>query len=191
MKITPIPFKVSLGRDASRSQGLHLTDITSNIALATGKLKAEYKDRDIEESSGVYRVAAGLAWEEWIAPQHTDVLFHPGEISKDGIAMSPDGVSFLNISKSQPIAVLHEFKFTWKSMRRESDLSGEWMWMAQMMAYCHALGTNIAELHVYWANGDYRNSGPQYKIYRIEFTDREIRENWASIINNKPLRRDL
>jgi hypothetical protein len=184
MKITPVPFGLELEHDDTRSPGLHLTQITSAIALKTGALDKRFENRDINSDvSGKYKVAAGLAWEEWIHKRHPEMLYHPGEVILNGIAMTTDGISFMDNKKHR----VHEFKFTWKSMNRDKDLSGEWMWMAQTMAYCLAWETNRARWHLFWTNGDYRDSGPQYKLYDIEFTGRELRENWQAIDNNRSL----
>ena len=183
MKITPVPFSLILDRDSGRSTGVHLTQITSVMAFASGALDKKYKDSDINDQSGVYRVAAGLAWEEWISSRHKHICFHPGEFMLDDVAMTPDGISY----DDDDVPRVHEFKFTWKSMRREYDLHGEWMWMTQIACYCCAVGTNRATLHVFWANGDYRDSGPQYKLYDIEFTERELKEIWESVKNNIPM----
>jgi len=32
--------------------------------------------------------------------------------------------------------------------------------------------------------GDYRGSGPQWRSWEAEFTDRELEENWSSIVSH-------
>lgn len=180
MKIVRIPFEVSLGAGAPRAPGLHLTDVTSDIALMTGVLKPEYADRDVTKPGSIYRVSLGIAWEQWIVKQHPEVMHQPGEIVKDGIPMTPDGYGW----DSSGGLIIHEWKATYKSMIKEDSLDGEWLWMAQLKGYCCGAETNHGRLHVFWVNGDYRSSGPQYRIYDIKFSDREIKENWQMILRH-------
>lgn len=188
MKITPLEFKMDLKNDGSRSGGLHLSDVIRDVALRSGILDSKYAEQSDDDQSFVMKVSLGLAWEDWLAANvHRDVCYHPGETMVDGISMSPDGVSFSKaLSPKDDIPTVHEFKLTWKSMKR--DISGEWMWLAQIKGYCHAMKTTRAVLHVYWVNGDYSHdgplSGPQYRMYGLEFTLIELSENWRMITGN-------
>lgn len=168
-KEVPIRLPVSHGR----SRGHHLSGIIRAIALQLKILAPGSGD-------GFTKMAAGLAWEEWVIPRlHQNILKHPGEFLKDGIYMSPDGLS---IDDDGEVRV-HEFKFTWKSAAKQTDQ--EWMWMAQAKAYCLAAGTNRASMHVYYVNGDYRNSGPIYRIEDHIFSNRELEENWRTILRGR------
>lgn len=189
MKITRIPFELTLQEDKSRSGGLHLTDITRDIALITGVLDKKYEG-PIEGEEGIARVELGNAWEPYIIKRHPLVCYHPGELTKDGIAMSPDGIShawveFTGLKSKLP--VIHELKTTKQSMRREADMTGEWLRLAQTMSYCHAYETNLAIWHLLWLCGDYRDIGMAYRLYSLEFTARELKENWHAIKNHAPV----
>jgi hypothetical protein len=130
------------------------------------------------------RMAMGLAWEEYYGQFYPGVLFHPGEIEADGIIGSPDGVE----PDADGGPVLHEFKVTWKTTRRilegleESGRNGSggcnWMWLAQMKAYCRMLHYSRACLHVYAVNGDYKPPSPQLVAVDLEFDRRELDANW-------------
>lgn len=187
MKITPVPFTIQLPRDdAERSPGVHVSEIVRDIGFQMGYLKPEYLNANMD----VTRVAMGLAWEDWVFPkQHPEVSYHPGEVMPGGIACSTDGVSWFGTDLR-----VHECKLTWKSMKREQDLQNEWMWLSQTMGYCFGWGTPYARYHIYWVNGDYKRGedtgGPQYKLYDLEFTPRELNDNWQMLQNrSKGMRR--
>ena len=169
----------------ARSGGLHLTDILREIGLKIGVFKAEDLEQDIDTlivaqkaSEGgcdhLVRVAVGLAWEDWISRQIPGLSYHPGEIVLDGIAMTPDGIVWTKNS-----TVVHEFKATWKSMRK--PIAEQWLWWSQLKGYCQGVGTRHGVLDVLWVNGDYRGSGPQYMAYQVEFSGEELEANWKMV----------
>jgi len=137
----------------------------------------------------------GLAWESWYGPQVPEINFHGiGELSKRGIIGTPDG---LKIKPATRALVIPEIKFTFKSSRDDREdpqerIRKEYPWTAQIASYC-ALATtgpvevdnqNLVtdgELHVFWANGNYKGSGPQLRVYEIEFSREEIVANWRVI----------
>jgi hypothetical protein len=181
MKISKIPFNLQLVNDHSRSPGVHLSQVIKKVGLKVGYIPPQFAS---EDSMNATKVCMGLAWEDHLAAhQHPDILYHPGELVLDGIAMTPDGLSFVDDG------ILHEFKLTWKSMKKENDLEGEWLWICQMMSYCKAAGLTRAWLHVLWVNGNYKygdaeNGGVQYRIYQFDFTKQELNDNWATIQRN-------
>jgi hypothetical protein len=196
MKVTPVRYDLRIPPSTGRSKGEHVSEVIRDIAIKVGILKINGGARDADANEpDPSRICAGLAWEEWIHAQHPELLYHPGEFLLGGIAMSPDGVSHIEefvardgsrvVIPDHKAGIIHEFKFTWKSMNREANIQDEWMWAAQTMAYCKALGTRRSWWHIYWVNGDYRDSGPKYRVYDILFTEREIEENWMMIQNHK------
>lgn len=87
---------------------------------------------------------------------------------------------------------LKEWKFTWKSLKRaggdddreyEHIRQGIWRWPVQTMAYCYLLDITGADQEVYFVNGDYTNRVPQAMRYEMNFTKRDLAENWAGIIS--------
>ena len=75
--------------------------------------------------------------------------------------------------------IVHEVKATYKSTRTVGDLSSQWMWLAQIKAYCKGLDTRHARLHVLFLCGDYTYPiKPVLKVWDIEFTQEEIDANW-------------
>lgn len=180
-----------------RSPGLHVSEIIADVGRIMGYLKRDDQDeldwtlaryrlafgQDVARMfpSVFYRVVLGLSWEWWLGSR-LDINFHGiGELERDGIVGTPDGLSF------DGIPTLHEIKLTWKSSRSDREdpfmrISNEFMWLAQTKAYCwqasEAVPVSRAHLHVYWVNGNYKNSGPEYRLYQLDFEERELEANW-------------
>jgi hypothetical protein len=184
MKITPVPYKLQLQQDSGRSKGVHLSNIVRDIALKTGFLKPQYASEKFEDIDPT-KMELGMAWEDRVFTiHHPEVLYHPGEVIVDGVAMTTDGLSYGWIAEG----AVHECKLTWKSKKRELDLFGEWMWLAQTMSYCYGHQMTTAMYHIFWINGDYKrgepSGNPSYSLYKLEFTWDEILENWNAILNH-------
>lgn len=105
------------------------------------------------------------------------------------IFMSPDGIS------SNGVLFLHEIKLTKKSSREflqklRLKAPKVLMYIWQVQCYCYALKTLEAKLHVAFAAGNYsydtddEDSMASYKIFRFEFTQEEIDENWEKFRNH-------
>lgn len=158
---------------------MHLSTVIRDIGMQMGYIPPHTVDAEFDPT----RMCLGMAWEDWVFPtQHPEVVYHPGEMVGDTIACSADGISWIGEDKR-----VHECKVTWKSMRREFELQNEWLWLSQTMGYCYVWGTNLARYHIYWVNGDYKygdGGGPKYKLYDLEFSKRELQDNWK-MINNR------
>ena len=189
-----------------RSPGLHVSEIIRDVALTMG-----YLSRDDEEEldwtlnryrlahgenmvkvypAALYRVALGLSWEEWLGRQRPDIHFHGlGELWRDGIVGTPDGLSFTDSGAG----IIHEIKLTWKSSRSDREapserIHKEFMWCCQTKSYLQLARVaggdfTTAQLHVYWVNGNYRGSGPEYRTYQLTFTTQELDANWRLLTN--------
>lgn len=156
--------------ETPRTAGLHLSDVIHDIATTSGI------DHYKRGNGTNLRMEMGFLWEDVLSLALKDRLPNRlGEIRKDGILMSPDG---LNVEEWE----LCEYKCTWKSSR--SDPLDNWRWCTQILGYHSGLGTNVCNLKVLYINGDYRDSGPQFFQYRLYATDPEIEENWQMIINH-------
>lgn len=188
--IDPVVPRPNSGSE--RSPGVHISSVIRNIAFENKVLKAEWiEDFDLIEVSGSsdqwwsrlspdvqLKVAMGLAWEEYYGNALGDVAYHPGEMELDGIYMTHDGESVTFLRLDAELA-LHEFKLTYKSTKTVGELATQWLWLAQMKAYCKALGTGIAYMHVLFVCGDYKFPiRPQLKVWRLTFTERELDDNW-------------
>src|SRR5579872_2926841 len=143
-------------RDPKRSKGRHLSEILRSLAFLSGVLDPKY-DTNNEEGNTI-SMQLGLSWENYLAAyQHPEISFHPGELSLDGIAMSPDGYSVADdqdyadrLMVEQGTWVLHEFKLTKKSCRdfEEKIRNREkkaLLWLWQIMAYRYAYNKLLEE----------------------------------------------
>lgn len=169
-----------------RSPGVHVSDIIrdlENTVTKPGERK-DFKDLSPDEKRrmGNY-VAVGWAWEEIFKRQMLAMdasvwrdaarYQHKFELVKDAIIATPDYVD----TKED---VLIEFKATWRSSGRDIQ-SDFWSWWVQIKAYCHMLGLDHARLIVFFVCGDYRESGPQIKMWDAKFTSVELEENWIML----------
>lgn len=184
----------------SRTVSLHLSDILRKIAIETGQLTDE--DRADEMP---LRVFLGLAWEAWCVRLYPEVNWQPGELCRDKVYGTPDGLTIQGAIEEEPDGFRHhvegnvmleEYKFTHKSCREKGgppdshrDIRGDWMWMHQLMGYINMYrangyeGMNLARLHVCYANGNYTYPlQERYIRYLIRFSDRELEGNWEMVM---------
>ena len=60
------------------------------------------------------------------------------------------------------------------------------MWLAQMKAYCIAVGTRFAVMHCWFLCGNYKFPiTPQRIVWEIEFTQDELDNNWNLLADYK------
>lgn len=169
----------------TRSKGKpHLTDIIRDLAAAIGKSKG---DGSISEEDLNWYSAGGWMWEHiWnlahqkaVAAGEYEIL-SPGEIELDGIVGSPDRIKVL----PDGTMILVELKCRWASVRKFEALeTNYWQELCQIKSYCRMLETTHAELSVFFVAGDWRPPTPTARSVSIEFTERELDENWLSIKN--------
>jgi hypothetical protein len=193
-KLHPHPYP-----QHKRSKGLHLTDILRKIAIRNNMLTEE--DRTDEAP---LRVFLGMCWEAGCVRLYPDMKWQPGEVSRDGVAGSPDGESTLTLASGHDQAgggdiyrelAVEEFKYTAKSIRKKGgkpdelkDIGGEWLWMMQVKGYLamHPSRPTLARLHVCWARGNYQwPMEERYVRYLIRFTQEEIEGCWAMVKKNR------
>jgi hypothetical protein len=169
-----------------------MSGIIRCIATETGILKPEWADeisltdvRTITDPVAILRINIGLAWEQHYIGTLLEpygVADHPSEVEIDGIFGSPDAESIsvmFTLGKQQIKHTCHEVKATYKSTKTVGDLTNQWMWLTQIKAYCKALGTHWAVLHILFLCGDYTYPiKPIREVYEIEFTQQEIDDCW-------------
>lgn len=157
----------------TRSEGLHLSTILESMELDLG-----VKRDDKWDKNSLFTV--GFLWERVLKFVILKQRFESGAIvpcgehELDGIYLTPDAMDIDDW-------VHCEFKATYKSMRHDPSEYYRYWW--QIKAGCRVLGTNRARLTVFFIMGDYKGSGPRWKCWEAEFTDRELKENWASIVS--------
>lgn len=207
MIVTPVyvPLKL-IPSKTPRSPGTHVSGIIRCIATENGILKPEWAEevnlvdiREITDETAVLRISIGLAWEEWYIPNVLEpemgVVDHPGERKVDGIYMTHDGESLsviITLDGPRYTLVCHEVKSTYKSTKTVGELENQWMWVAQIKAYCKALNTRFAFLHVLFLCGDYSFPiKPVRKAWQIEFEQEEIDANWSLLTEYRDQRKRL
>ncbi len=163
-----------------RSSGIHLSGIIRPTLEIAGYLDIYDQSEDMP-----LVVMLGMFFEEGIVTLYPDMIWQPGEVVKDGIVGSPDGLT------EGPPLQLEEFKFTTKSQytRQGELILQEKLWMWQLSGYCHMMGITQARLHVFWSRGNYREKWfPVYYTYTISFTEAELDKFWRNVIlKNKGL----
>ncbi len=185
MKITPIPHGLDLLKsDIERSPGLHMSAIYNDLFQ-----DLEPKRFTRGGTPDPVRMAAGFCLEEMLEEglkrRHAE---RPGEfLTSEGIAYSPDLIIFNGSMR------LGEIKLTWMSSKEVPRCAANTFppkfdkWLTQMKAYCHHLETNHARLLAFFVNGDYRfgkGSGPEMLAWDLEFSARELRDNWSMLLNH-------
>lgn len=171
-----------------RTPGLHLSDIIKRIMV----------ERDPERFSDpliAMRLEVGFIWEQIIERALRDRLpnlIRIGEIEEDGILMTPDALEADG-------NVLEEWKATTKTssekQTKDSFETDLWYWLMQVKAYARRMGVLRARIRVFYLNGDYGKGQykdgkrpplvPQVYRYELEFTQRELDENWRTILSYK------
>jgi len=174
MKIEPLDEEFPWTTGPPRSEGLHMTPIITDILTTLG-LAPNYGDDDPR-----LQFEKGYLWEDLLSLAFGEkAAYRPDEVVCDGIACSPDGIAF----DPDGTTVLEEYKCTAMSSAR--DISEKLSWIMQMKGYCHVVETNHAILRVLYLSGNYRDIRvPQYICYRLYFSDRELDENWMSLVNH-------
>jgi hypothetical protein len=155
--------------DTERTRGegvVHLTDIIKSL--------------DQKDYSGVswnmdLTADIGFIWERALERAYKEMLgIRPGEHVLDGVVCSPDGIG------DDPWGELghvdEEHKLTWKSSN--SAIENNWYYMTQFKGYCKVLETTVTVARVLYVCGNYKGSGPIYRVYRIEYSEEEIDGNW-------------
>jgi hypothetical protein len=187
--VTPIPHNLDLGHSGPRSSDyLHMSDIYNRMYEKLGKEQEPLPD---ETKRVLFEL--GLAWEsvleEALKRRPTfegEDIERPGElIGASGIRYNPD----LLILKGGVVR-LGEIKLKWQSSkdwprersnRLPSKVDKD---VTQMKGYCHELGTTLARYYVFFVNGDWKPPLPHAPlVYDVEFTQAEIDEEWAALMN--------
>ena len=165
-------------KDKIRTPGLHLTDILYPMMEEMGEVpnRPDLTKDDLE----TYR-AMGFIWEHIITDVLNRIYFQgavvrPGEITYDGVILTPDGV-LLHDPKTG--LYLEEWKCTWTT----SGKPPKKMWEYQIKAYCLGLGIHCANIRILYINGNWSPPKPGTRMYKYEFNDRDLWENWQEIKN--------
>jgi hypothetical protein len=178
MEISAEDFSEAAGM---RSPGLHLSQILQALDEVRNA-GARYPETDHATRQAYF--SAGFFWEQFISSVFRDtaikkangVLIRPGEVVRDGIAMSPDAIDCSDYT-------LEEYKATYLSSSHPIEDARFWLWIKQMMCYAYAVGTRRARLRVWFIVGDWKGSGPQVRAWTFHFSDRDCEESWQMVLN--------
>jgi hypothetical protein len=171
--ITGTPTESGAGRSTGT---LHLSTIYRDMfetAIQSG-------DSDITQDELAWYAAGGFIWEQAFSLAYREAvvggdLARPDEWELDGIVGSPDVIRLSDWT-------LIELKCRWMSSWKLDALEKHfWLTLVQVKSYCLMVGTDHAELHVFFVNGDYRPPMPRVRGVALEFTQRELQENWDAV----------
>jgi hypothetical protein len=203
VKIESIPLDISLIRgsvpinDGERSSGLHVSDIIASLNEQVDPLPEALLDYYGRVGFVVERV-----FEYGIASAClSDRYIRLGELELDGIAGSPDMID------TEQWTVI-DTKCKWCSSKwagvegatqqeiQDAVSSKFWKESVQLKTYCHMVtqctekACNVGELWFCFINGDYKEiakgvrSPPHWVARRFTFTNAELKDNWAMLVNH-------
>lgn len=174
-----------------RTPGLHMSDIYNS-------LYKELEPKRFDKGGGPdeTKMSLGTSFEEILAIALAARMLgdRPGEFAclPDGrivaigtpgsIIFSPDHFFFNGITRGG------EFKATWMSIRQGIRDKRFDKWFCQMKAYGKPLEMRHWKLFALFVNGDYSykppDGGATLKAYDIEFTQRELDDNWSMLMRH-------
>lgn len=162
-------------RNLKRSAGRHLSEVLHYIIKNTDP-------RRLGKDVNLAMFLRGFMWEEVLSGVFGPMLgkWKQLEVDRDGIFMTMDG---FNTERWR----VKESKSTKKSARHPITSNMFWPWHMQVMGYADYFDTDECELAVLYINGAYELGGGRFgpetaKAYLLQFSKRERRENWESIL---------
>lgn len=201
MLITPIPnAAIPIPPDTTNRTNnptrVHVTEILNYIDEVTyGAKSAADFTADGWDSQALCE--AGFNYERMLEIAWTDRLgARCGEIEREGIVGSPDGVAFDPIGNFDRPWVIEEYKFSWQSSATafQQDSTGNFLkpkwqrFINQAKSYCVLWGEREPEYgseccrvlyRILFVNGNYKDQrGAQYKEWLVEFSQDELAEWW-------------
>jgi len=181
LDVSDYPSRIVPPFNSTRSTGrVHLTDIIRDMAASIGKSKGDGSTTDEDLN---WYASGGWLWERiWDAAHREAVadgsVYCPGEIELDGIVGTPDRVRIEN----DGALTLVELKCRWQSAYKFDSLEKNYFQeLTQIMSYCRMVGADRAELCVFFVAGNWRPPVPMARAVGLEFTERELAENWEMV----------
>lgn len=178
IKLIDQPLDIDAARPDERSTGLHASQIYGDLFqdLEPTRFRSDSKPN-------IVKMAVGLAWEQWLEKTLQamgEMVERPKEqMSEEGIAYSPD---LLVVNGKDRVG---EIKATWMSSYGAPSDPKFNKWFVQIMLYCWWLQIPDARLYGLFLGGDYReHRDPQFLVWDISFSLRELRENHQMNINH-------
>lgn len=202
MIVTPVPHGLEdlIGKSGPRTGGLHMSTIYNDMFQ-----DLEPKRYQRGTLPDPLRLEAGLAFESFLEEALRARLLGgerpPEMVSDEGILYNPDLIIFNGVTR------VGEIKLTWLSTSQiPTEISNGFppkfdKYFVQMMSYCHCLETPYAKLIGFFVMGNYkfykdssgqsRPCGPQLLAFDIEFSKRELAENWARMMSHAKTKKML
>ena len=182
MKVVPVSHGLDLLKsDLVRSPGVHASDIYGSLYADLYPNRYDYGDTPPNPAL----LALGTAWES-----HLEKLLvangvqaeRPGEfMSPEGIAYSPDLIIFNGVTR------LGEIKLTSMSAKDMPTTECNNLppkmdkYQCQMMLYAYWLGLVEGWLAVLFLHSPWN---PDLRIFVLTWTERELQDNHAMVINH-------
>lgn len=182
MKLKLVNHKLDLAiSPAGRSEGLHASDIYGDLFKDLEPERYGEWDGSLDPDS--LMTALGLAWEVHLEKMLTlngHLVARPPECRSDeGIYYSPD---LLVVNGQDRIG---EIKVTWMSSRTDLNDPKFDKYLCQNMLYCYWEQMNLARFYVLYMRGNYKGrQWPAFKIWDVEYTARELKENHQMCMNH-------
>lgn len=199
MRIDPLDHGLILNAPTEgyvRTPGLHISELYNSLyadleparyAKGDGpdmlKMEVGTSFEDVLEPAIRKRIVGAERPGEYATQHAVDCIHHkPVRVGDPvcpcgaGIIYSPDHFLFNGVFR------LGELKLTWMSIRKGINDHRFLKWFTQMRVYCYHLGTPYARLYALFINGDYTNYSPQLRAWDIEFTQKELTEEWRVLL---------
>lgn len=177
-----------LASDLVRSPGLHASSIYGDLYKALEPKRYDLKDKAGEPLPlNPVLMALGTAWEkhfEFLLVKAGYNVLRPEEFMSpppDNVAFSPDLLQFNGVTR------VWEIKFTSMSVKglpteETNSLPPKFdKYQTQMMLYAFWLGLHHGTLAVVLNHEPWN---PQFRMLNIEWTDRELTENYQMLMSH-------
>jgi hypothetical protein len=177
-----------------RSAGVHMSDL---YGAYYRELDPKRYDKDPETSNPLVP-ELGTAWEALLKIRLKKAFpqwdMEPGEFVEPqyGIAYSPDVTIYNGSTKLGEIKLTFMSCREWPKERTNQFPPAADKYLSQMKLYCYCLGVNEAVLMALFVNGagSFKDRlGPEFRMWNIEFTARELREEWETMTGFAKARR--
>ena len=208
MRIVEIDHGLDLATPTAgyvRTPGLHMSDLYSSLYKKLNPKRYDKRDKDGNPLPfDDLRTEIGTSFEEVLEPalrQRVIGADRPGEFATQhavdcvhqcttvkvgdpvcpcgaGIIYSPDHFLFNGEFR------LGEFKVTWMSIGKGIFDKRFDKWFCQMKVYSYHLQTRFARLYALFINGDYKSYSPSLLCWDIEFTEKELAEEWVMLLRH-------
>ncbi len=127
----------------------------------------------------------GYLWEAALSQAFAEkAAYRPGEITLDGVIVSPDGVSY----GDGGWLVVEEYKCT--ACSSAHPITDNWKWMMQVKGYCKAVRAFKCIFRILYHVDILRHPETAYGVFLLTFTQGELDENWEAVVNHAKVMRE-